>query len=409
MPSWNTDGNRGTDPTKDFLGTTDNQPLAIRTNEAERMRLTGNGNVGIGTTNPGANKLDVHGDVAILGKHALHGNLPEDWLHLNDKEAFSAGVYTRGLFAPDSLNVGGIGAWVAPPAGTLIAFNVGIGTAQPGARLEINNGDLLLKAAEEDPGDIVFENSGGTQKGRIWSNPGAGAGLFLSNGDNNPDISINAAGNVGIGTPAPGARLTVDVPGSSSPISALSVDVQSFGTPANARASHYFRVRDIGAAPPEGLTHFLIRGDGNVEVAGDIRLLNADCAEDFDVSRTEEVDPGPVVVIDQEGAMQQARRAYDKRVAGVISGAGEYRSGIILDNRDGQADRMPVALMGKVCCKVDAQYSPIEVGDLLTTSPTPGHGMKANDPLRASGAVFGKALRPLEAGTGVIPALVALQ
>jgi hypothetical protein len=72
-------------------------------------------------------------------------------------------------------------------------------------------------------------------------------------------------------------------------------------------------------------------------------------------------------------------------------------------------DRMPVALMGKVYCKVDARHSPIEVGDLLTTSSTPGHAMKANDAHKAFGAVLGKALRPLEQGQGIIPILVALQ
>jgi hypothetical protein len=58
---------------------------------------------------------------------------------------------------------------------------------------------------------------------------------------------------------------------------------------------------------------------------------------------------------------------------------------------------------------VDAQYSSIDVGDLLTTSPTPGHAMKASDPLRAFGAVIGKALRPLGSGRGLIPILIALR
>ena len=65
--------------------------------------------------------------------------------------------------------------------------------------------------------------------------------------------------------------------------------------------------------------------------------------------------------------------------------------------------------MGKVYCKVDAQYASVEVGDLLTTSPTPGHAMKAADPLRAFGSVIGKALRPLDAGQGLIPILISLQ
>ena len=70
---------------------------------------------------------------------------------------------------------------------------------------------------------------------------------------------------------------------------------------------------------------------------------------------------------------------------------------------------MPIALMGKVNCKVDAQYAAIEVGDLLTTSPTPGHAMKATDPAKAFGTVIGKALKPLKEGTGLIPILISLQ
>ena len=65
--------------------------------------------------------------------------------------------------------------------------------------------------------------------------------------------------------------------------------------------------------------------------------------------------------------------------------------------------------MGKVFCKVDASYGPIEAGDLLTTSDTPGHAMKAGDPARTSGAVVGKALRGLRDGQGLIPILVSLQ
>ena len=70
---------------------------------------------------------------------------------------------------------------------------------------------------------------------------------------------------------------------------------------------------------------------------------------------------------------------------------------------------MPIALMGKVYCKVDAQYAPIDVGDPLTTSASPGHAMKALDPNRSFGAVIGKALAPAAEGQSLIPILVSLQ
>jgi hypothetical protein len=138
-------------------------------------------------------------------------------------------------------------------------------------------------------------------------------------------------------------------------------------------------------------------------------LNNADCAEDFDIFESEEVEPGDVMVIDQESKLRQSSEAYDKRVVGVISGAGDRKPGIILDRKISQTTRKPIALMGKVYCKVDAQSSPIGVGDLLTTSSIQGHAMKATDPLRAFGAVIGKALRQMKSGHGVIPVLIALQ
>jgi hypothetical protein len=96
-------------------------------------------------------------------------------------------------------------------------------------------------------------------------------------------------------------------------------------------------------------------------------------------------------------------------VIGVISGAGNYKPGIVLDKQGSRPDRKPIALVGKVYCKVGAQFGAVESGDLLTTSPTPGHAMKASDQLEAFGAVVGKALRPLAAGQGLIPIVVALQ
>jgi len=149
--------------------------------------------------------------------------------------------------------------------------------------------------------------------------------------------------------------------------------------------------------------------EGDVVVTGDIRLTNADCAEDFDVFDADKVEPGTVMVLGNEGVLSESQHAYDKRVAGVISGAGDYNPGIVLDKRQTSSNRQPVALMGKVFCKVDAKFGAIAVGDLLTTSPTPGHAMKTGDPFKAFGAVIGKALRPLLSGQGLIPILIALQ
>jgi len=67
--AWLLTGNAGTNPATNFLGTTDAQPLVIRTSNTERMRVTANGNVGIGTTAPGA-KMHVE-DAAALNSPTL--------------------------------------------------------------------------------------------------------------------------------------------------------------------------------------------------------------------------------------------------------------------------------------------------------------------------------------------------
>jgi hypothetical protein len=100
---------------------------------------------------------------------------------------------------------------------------------------------------------------------------------------------------------------------------------------------------------------------------------------------------------------------YDKQLADVISGAGNYKPGIVLDKQESSSNWMLIALMGKFYCKVDAQYGAIEVGDLLTTSPTSGHAMKVTNPLKAFGAVIRKALRSLDEGQGLVLILIALQ
>ena len=155
--------------------------------------------------------------------------------------------------------------------------------------------------------------------------------------------------------------------------------------------------------------------DGNVHINGklfvtvDVELANGDCAEEFRVAEPEVAEPGTVMVLGEEETLHCCCEEYDRRVAGVVSGAGSYRPAIVLDRQNDNADRRPLAMVGKVYCKVDADYSPIEVGDLLTTSTSPGHAMKATDQARAFGAVIGKALRRHQCGKGLIPILIALQ
>jgi hypothetical protein len=162
--------------------------------------------------------------------------------------------------------------------------------------------------------------------------------------------------------------------------------------------------------------------DGNLLVSMKALQLTggADFAENFDVSAEKragipsapEIQPGMVVAIDpaSPGKLNLSRRAYDRRVAGVISGAGGVKPGMTMGQEQTLADgRYPVALSGRVYVWADATRVAIHPGDLLTTSATPGHAMKAGVPAKAQGAIIGKAMTGLESGKGLVLVLVTLQ
>lgn len=152
-----------------------------------------------------------------------------------------------------------------------------------------------------------------------------------------------------------------------------------------------------------------VRGNARVEV---LEILGgSDLSEGFDVLG-ETVLPGMVVVIDPDapGKLTVSTTAYDRKVAGIVSGAGGVKTGMLMGQRGTVASGdYPVALTGRVYGLADASGGAIEPGDLLTTSCTVGHVMKVTDFAKAHGAVIGKAMTPLSEGTGLVLILVNLQ
>ena len=151
--------------------------------------------------------------------------------------------------------------------------------------------------------------------------------------------------------------------------------------------------------------------NGNISLTGEIDFLNGDLAEEFSVSPTVSAEPGDVLVLgDKSDDLELCSKSYDKKVVGIYSGAGAYKPAMVLNKRKGQDHKaVPISLSGRALCKVDATYGSVERGDLLTTSDTVGHAMKAIDPKKIMGTIIGKALKPLEAGKGLIPVLVNIQ
>jgi hypothetical protein len=152
-----------------------------------------------------------------------------------------------------------------------------------------------------------------------------------------------------------------------------------------------------------------LRVDGVGQVKTLQILGGADLAERFEVPSG--IEPGTVMAIDADspGRLQVARGAYCRTVAGVVSGAQGLAAGVELGRGEPGADTAPIALSGRVWVRCDARAGAIHPGDLLTTSERAGYAMRASDARRAPGAILGKAMSSLEAGTGSVLVLVSLQ
>lgn len=275
-----------------------------------------------------------------------------------------------------------------------------------------NDGDLVLRDGSGDDrirlnadgasgwfggngagGDLVLFASGGdnssTEESTAWLQGGSG-NLFLGGNGTDGDVVLrDGAGQDRIRLDANLAAMWIGGNGNDG-------DIAVFASDGDNSTLQDATIRMDG-------------NSGNITVAGDITLQNADCAEDFRVACPKNAEPGTVMVINDDLQLDVSDKANDSRVAGIVAGAGDYRPGIVLGRTDDTHPTMPIALVGRACCKVDATYGAISIGDLLTSSPTRGHAMKANDQKRAFGAVIGKALAPLDGGSGLIPVLVALQ
>lgn len=139
---------------------------------------------------------------------------------------------------------------------------------------------------------------------------------------------------------------------------------------------------------------------------GDITLMGADLAEYFP-ARTE-IEPGSVVVF-RRGFAEPSEKQYDRRVAGVISGANGLKAGVLLDpgQTGREVKRIPVAVAGRVYCKANNSNGRISTGDLLVSSDVRGDAMRIGASV-APGAVFGKALSTVSRKTGMVLVLIGM-
>jgi len=281
--------------------------------------------------------------------------------------------------------------------------NVGIGTTSPSQMLEVDNGNLLLwdnnhsypvTAGTYYGSKLSFSqwvNAGAPGSAEIgsiaktaWSHgwlPSSGLYFATSQQDTVPAVRmvLDNVGNLGIGTISPGSKLEVNG----------------------------------NVALTSGSGASITFADGTVQsTAWTGTTCGGDYAESVDVSgdRTK-YEPGDLMVVDSSapGRFLKSAEPYSTLVAGIYS----TKPGLVgrrqLTDRSNMKDEVPMAMTGIVPTKVSTENGRIKIGDLLVSSSKLGYAMKGTDRSQMLGAVVGKALAPLDSGSGVIEVLVTLQ
>jgi hypothetical protein len=384
------------------------------------------GNVGIGTSTPG-------GILSAAGP-GLDGSIYQQFSLYADT--------TYGLLFEAPKNAGGnrldyTFSWRGGgPAMTIqgATHNVGIGTTTPQSLLHLNSPNsstyiTIDKASVSYESGLAFR-TGGSSRWWVFTDNDSDDFKIESSGevDNFPRIQLPSAnhdillglsgGNVGIGTTIP--RHALDVNGEIAWAGSLLGSDQTgnieLGNSLSGGTTPYIDFHYGVGADQDYNVRLINDADGQLTLNGSLRVNvltitgGADLAEPFQMS-TADIAKGSLVAIDKEhpGRLTMSARAYDKCLAGIISGANGIKPGISLHQEGALEGGQNVALTGRVYALADASNGPIEPGDLLTSSDTPGHCMKATDPLRAQGAVIGKAMSALASGKGMVLVLVSLQ
>lgn len=361
-----------------------------------RMTILPSGNVGIGTNNP-QGVLDLAaGTSSYVRIDSAFGDL-----HVNGGTDGIFGVHNEGAAGGRTEFIGqGI-----PRMAILNTGNVGIGTSTPGFPLN-------------------FANSLG-DKISLWGQSGNHYGFGIQNGQMQIHTDVSAAFiSFGFGQSAAftetarlrnaaGTRFEVfaqdglGITGFQPYMTLVDTNAGNARGRIQCAGGDVFIYTESGVAT--GVAPLRIRNSDGATIVKVLEITGADLAEKFPSS--EKLEPGMVTAIDaaNAGKLCLARGEYNRCVAGVVSGANDFAVGAVLGNLPGSEDAPPIALSGRVYVWCDASSGPIQPGDLLTTSGTPGHAMKAVDRDRSHGAVIGKAMGSLESGRGMVLVLVNLQ
>ncbi len=423
-----------------------------------RISIMPNTGVGIGTLTPASGrKLNVVGSTLIQGNFDVSSgtknfvqNLPftdDLWVVYTALEGDEAGTYTRGSARlSNGVAVVALGesfAWVTNPDIGLTAHVTPRGEWADLYVESVSTSELVVRSRDAAGGEVAFDYMvHGLRLGfeehpviqeRVADAPVPSPAYYDREYAGREGLrgfsalarfremdaevwgraatEMTAAASLRAGTGqfevAPGAVVAQPAGKSGSPPPGLSAGIPAAAGP-GASAPVTGKAGSAAGArqgQPAGVAAVPVDPTGDVRA----RSFHASATElATPVLSSEVVETGDVLVIDpsRPGWLRLSREEADTRVFGVATDT----AGVVLGAAPAdpsRADQVTVATAGVVLCRVDAAFGAVEPGDLLVTSPTPGHAMRADAP--RAGTVLGKALEPLAAGTGTIRVLVTLR
>jgi hypothetical protein len=404
--------------------------------EQEHLRLTAEGKLGVGVSDPQA-KLDVAGTIRTSEGIVFPDGSVQTTAYVASGRQLS-GLSERGALQRDaqgrpiaesgerldnsrrltpettgSGSAGKLAKWAGSggaatdlledSALTQLNGNIGIGTTNPSASFHASRSDGSYQYKMERTGTNA----------RIYGFGADSNGNFFLDDVTSPArrLTMDTTGNVGVGTTNPSASFHASRSDGSYQYkmerTGANAHVYGFG----ADSSGNFFLDDVTSAA----RRLTLDTAGNIQTTGSFTVLGNIAAKYQDMAEwvpaSQQLAAGTVVSLDvkRSNTVMASARAYDTHIAGVVS----PQPGVILG--EGGAGKVLVATTGRVKVKVDASQRSIKVGDLLVASGKPGVAMKSA-PVRVGGrllhrpgTIIGKALEPLAKGQGEILVLLSLQ
>jgi hypothetical protein len=432
-------------------GTNKFDPFAIWHSGGWRLAVTSSGNVGIGTTSPG-DRLEVAGNIRLSAGGALT---------FSDGTSLNTAVVTISHLAANSVTTSAIadgaitgtkiaaGA-ISPSAITGTAATLGsntfigdqtlrggifarnyatTGTSQAiQGRTDSTAGIAIQAITSTTTGNTVAlhgsnaSNSGTAVLAEATSLTGTTIGLKSTTAGGGGSAAIFATASATYATdPTYGVRAEsasqygIGVLAYASSLNGLTKGVSAKVESASGVAGEFtnFAAGAILAGYNSGNRVFRLDSTGDLWLDGILHTSGgADFAEMVAVPGTRaDYEPGDVLVIapGSDRTFVLSVEPYSSTVAGVFSTKPGLLGSQHSQNTTQPTNEIPLAVIGIVPCKASTENGSIRRGDLLVTSSVPGHVMKATDRSRMVGAIVGKALSPLDFGSGTIEILVTLQ